>query len=139
MSTMSSEKCDAFLVRFNGKNYSTWSFHFQIFVTWKDLWGHIDGSTPVATLDKDKNKTEQVPTLDKDRNKTEQAKWEVKYAQIMAWIISSVESNIVLNLRPFKTAIHMWEHLKRLYSQNNIARRFQLEHELASLHFTLAS
>lgn len=120
MSTMSLEKCDAFLVHFNGKNYSAWSFHFQIFDKGEDLWGHIDGST-------------LVPTLDKDKNKTEQTKWEVKDAQIMAWVISSIESNIVLNLRPFKTAAQMWEHLKKLYSQNNTARRFQLEHELASL------
>lgn len=27
----------------------------------------------------------------------------------------------------------MWNHLKKLYSQNNNARRFQLEHELATL------
>lgn len=90
---MSSDKYDAFLVRLSGKNYSAWAFHFQIFVKGKDLWGHIDGNTPIPTLDKDK-----------DKEKTDRAKWEVKDAQIMAWILSSVESNIVLNLRPFKTA-----------------------------------
>ncbi|XP_071718412.1 uncharacterized protein [Rutidosis leptorrhynchoides] len=114
---MSFDKSDALLVRFNGKNYSAWAFHFQIFVKGKDLWGHIDGSCP-------------VPSLDEDKNKTEQAKWEVNDAKVMAWILSSMESNIVLNLRPFKTAAQMWEHLKKLHSQNNTARRFQLEHEI---------
>ena len=37
---MSSDKYDAFLIRFNGTNYSAWAFHFEIFVKGKDLWGH---------------------------------------------------------------------------------------------------
>lgn len=60
---MSLDKYDAFLVRFNGKNYSAWAFHFQIFVKWKDLWGYVDG----INLAPDKNK-----------DKIERAKWEVK-------------------------------------------------------------
>lgn len=115
---MSSDKYDALLIRFNGKNYSAWAFHFRIFVKSKDLWGHVDGSRPAPREDKDKD---------------ELAKWEVKDAQIMAWILGSVESNIILNLRPFKTAAEMWNYLKNLYSQHNTARRFQLEHELATL------
>lgn len=116
---MSLDKYDAFLIRFNGKNYSTWAFHFQIYVKGKDLWGHIDGSKPAP---------------DKDQYAEEHSKWEVKDAQIMAWILGSVESNIIMNLRPFKTAAEMWNYLKKLYSQHNTARRFQLEHELATLH-----
>jgi len=44
---MSTEKHEILVVRLNGKNYSTWTFHFEIFVGGKDLWGHVDGSTPV--------------------------------------------------------------------------------------------
>ena len=51
----------------------------------------------------------------------------------MAWILGSVESNFILNLRPFKTAEGMWNHLKNLYSHTNTACRFLLEHELANL------
>ncbi|XP_071728389.1 uncharacterized protein [Rutidosis leptorrhynchoides] len=91
---------------------------FPDFCQGKDLWGHIDGSCP-------------VPTVDGDKNKTEHAKWEVNDAKVMTWILSSMEPNIVLNLRPFRTAAQMWEHLKKLHSQNNTARRFQLEHEIA--------
>eukprot|EP00258_Populus_trichocarpa_P033414 XP_024449433.1 uncharacterized protein LOC112326270 isoform X2 [Populus trichocarpa] len=36
-------------VRFTGKNYSAWEFHFQVFVTGKELWGHVDGSDPAPT------------------------------------------------------------------------------------------
>ena len=34
------------MVHLNGKNYSSWAFQLKIFVTGKDLWGHIDGSNP---------------------------------------------------------------------------------------------
>ena len=114
---MSTEKYDVLLVRLNGKNYSAWAFQFQIFVTGKDLWGHVDGSSPVP---------------DKDTTKVEHAKWTVKDAQVMAWILSSVDPNIVLNLWPYKIAATMWNYLKKVYSQNNEARRFQLEHDIAT-------
>ncbi|KAL3504167.1 hypothetical protein ACH5RR_034008 [Cinchona calisaya] len=89
---MATDKYESVLIRFNGKNYSAWAFHFKIFVKGKDLWGHIDGSKPAP---------------DKDKEKDEHAKWEVKDAQIMAWILGSVDPNIILNLQPFKTAAEM--------------------------------
>lgn len=90
---MASEKYDILLVRLNGRNnYSTWAFQFEIFVKGKDLWGLVDRNTPAP---------------DKDKFKTEHAKWEVKDAQVKAWIISSIDPNIVLTLRPCKTAANM--------------------------------
>jgi hypothetical protein len=112
---MFSDKYDSSLIRFNGKNYSTWAFHFKIFVKGKDLWGHVDGSK-LAPDQKD-----------------EYAKWKVKDTQIMAWILGSVKPNIVLNLRPFKTAAEMWTYLKNFYSQQNTTRKFQLEHEISTI------
>lgn len=116
MSTEKYDKYDVLFVRLNGKNYSAWAFQFQIFVKGKDLWGHVDS-------------TNSAP--DKATKKEEYAKWEVKDAQVMAWIIGSVDPTIVLNLRPFNTAAKMWTYLKKIYSQNNTARRFQLEHDIA--------
>jgi len=113
---MSTEKHEVLLVRLNGKNYSTWAFHFEIFVTGKDLWGHVDGNTPAP---------------DKDADNIAHAKWVVKDAQVMSWVLGSVDPNIVLNLRPYKTAATMWNYLKKVYNQNNTARRFQLEHDIA--------
>src|SRR4051812_17921189 len=116
MSTEKYDKYDILFIRLNDKNYSAWAFQFQIFVTGKDLWGHVDGTKP---------------TPDKEKQKEEHAKWIVKDAQVMAWIIGSVDPTIVLNLRPFNTAAKMWAYLKKVYSQNNAARRFQLEHDIA--------
>ena len=113
---MSLERSEHFLVRFNGKSYSTWAFQFQIFTKGKELWGHIDGTDPAPNNEKEKY-----------------MKWEVKDAQIMSWILGSIESSILLNLRPYKTSKEMWDYLKNIYNQSNTARRFQLEFELGQL------
>jgi len=47
-------------------------------------------------------------------NKEAHAKWEAKYAHIMAWIIGYVGPNIDLNLRPFATAAKVWECLEKI-------------------------
>lgn len=86
---MSSDKLDSFLIRFNGKNYSAWEFQFQLFVKGKELWGHLDGSDPAPT---------DVDAL---------SKWEIKDAWVMTWILSSVDPQFILNLRPYKTAADM--------------------------------
>ncbi|XP_031261253.1 uncharacterized protein LOC116119442 [Pistacia vera] len=101
-------------VKFTGKNYSAWEFQFHLFVMGKELWGHIDGS-------------DQAPT---DVSKLTQ--WQTKDARVMTWILGSVDPIIVLNLRPYKTAKSMWEYLKKVYNQDNIARRSQLEYEIAN-------
>ncbi|KAG8385238.1 hypothetical protein BUALT_Bualt03G0021300 [Buddleja alternifolia] len=115
---MSLERSEQFCVRFNGKNYSAWEFQFQIFVKGKELWGHLDGTNP---------------TLDREKEKEKYVKWEVKDAQIMSWILGSVDPSILLNLKPYKTSRQMWEYLKKVYNQTNTARRFQLELELGLL------
>lgn len=51
-------------------------------------------------------------------------------AKVISWILSSVDPQIVRNLRPHKTANKMWEYMKKMYNQDNSARRFQLEHEI---------
>jgi hypothetical protein len=47
-------------------------------------------------------------------------------------MLASVDPLIVLNLRSYKIAKSMWEYLKKVYSQKNMAWRFQLEYEIAN-------
>lgn len=100
-------------VRFTGKNYSAWEFQFRFFVQGKELWGHVDGTT--------------VTPKDKD----EKAKWDKHDAQVATWILGSIDPLMINQLRSFKTANGMWEYLKRVYNENNDARRFQLELDIA--------
>ena len=116
---MSSDKLEAFPIRFTGKNYSAWEFQFKLFVKEKELWGHIDGSVPAP---------QGAEAL---------SKWEIHDARVMTWLLSSVESHLVLNLRPYKTVVAMWTYLNTVYNQDNSAKRFHLEYEMAN--FTQSS
>ncbi|KAF5479245.1 hypothetical protein F2P56_000081 [Juglans regia] len=107
-------------VKFTGKNYSTWAFQFELFLKGKDLWGHIDG-TDVA----------QTSNPEKFKDVVSSPSWDVLDARIMSWLLSSVEPHIVTNLRAHCSAQSMWNYLKKVYHQDNDARRFQLEHAIA--------
>ena len=111
---MSTSNVDAFGVHFTEKNYSTWEFQFHIFFMGKELWGHINGR-------------DSAPT-----EPTKLAQWQVKDARVMTWILASIDQLIVFNLRPYKIAKDMWEYLKKVYNQDNIARRLQLEYDIAN-------
>ena len=50
----------------------------------------------------------------------------------MAWILSSIQPHLVLNLRPYKIVTDMWNDLHTVYNQDNSARHFQLEYEMAN-------
>ena len=113
-SIMSSDKLEAFPIQFTSKNYSAWEFQFKLFVKGKELWGHIDGSVPVP---------QGAEAL---------SKLEIHDARVMTWLLSSVESHLVLNLMPYKTAAAMWTYLNTVYNQDNSAKRFYLEYEMAN-------
>ena len=80
------------------------------------MWGHIDGSVPAP---------QGAEAL---------SKWEIHDAQVMTWLLSSVESHLVLNLRPYKTAATMCTYLNTIYNQDNSAKRFHLEYEWLISH-----
>jgi hypothetical protein len=107
-------------VKFTGTNYSTWAFQFELFLKGKALWGHIDGTD-----------VEKSSTSDKPKADGSFPSWDVLDARIMSWLLGSVESHIVTNLRPHRSAQSMWAYLKKVYLQDNDARRFQLEHAIA--------
>ncbi|KAJ9678122.1 hypothetical protein PVL29_022883 [Vitis rotundifolia] len=111
---MSSDKLELFPIRFTGKNYYAWEFQFKLFVKGKELWGHIDGSSPAP------------------HNAEALFKREIKDARVMTWILSSVEPHLVLNLRPYKTIAAVWNYLHTVYNQDNSARHFQLEYEMTN-------
>ena len=111
---MSLDKLESFPIRFTGKNYSAWEFQFKLFVKGKELWGHINGSVTTP---------QGVEAL---------SKWEIHDAWVMTWLLSSVESHLVLNLRPYKTVAAMWTYLNTIYNQGNSAKRFHLEYEMTN-------
>jgi len=107
-------------VKFTGTNYATWAFQFEFFLKGKALWGHIDG-------------TDVEPSSTSEKSKADESSpsWAVLDARIMPWLLGSVESFIVTHLQSHRSAQSMWAYLKKVYHQDNDARRFQLEHTIA--------
>ncbi|KAH7514307.1 hypothetical protein FEM48_Zijuj11G0075100 [Ziziphus jujuba var. spinosa] len=87
-----------------------------MFMKGKNLWGHLDGSVSKPKDESDIGKITQ---------------WNSNDAQVISWILGSVESQIVLSLRSFHFAKDIWDFLKKIYHQENLARCFQLELELS--------
>lgn len=57
--------------------------------------------------------------------------WETKDARIVSWILGSMDVDMVNNLHSFTSAKEIWEYLKWIYYQDNNAKRFQFELEIA--------
>lgn len=89
-----------------------WNFSFECM---SNLWVHIDGLSKKPT-----NKMElQMGNL-----------W-CTGAQIISRILGSIGPHKILNLRPDKTANDMWPYLNSIYHQENSARQFKFEFEIA--------
>lgn len=85
-----------------------------MFVKGQELWSHIDGTSKTSD------------------SETNLVQWESKDARIVSWLLGSIEPHMVNNLRSFTTIKKMWEYLRCIYNQDNNARRFQLELEIAN-------
>jgi hypothetical protein len=84
------EKLYNVCVRFTGKNYVVWTFQLEIFFKGKELWGHIDGN--------------EKKDLAAEESVVAKAEWDAKDAQIMSWILNSMEPHLILSLRPHRSA-----------------------------------
>ena len=78
------------------------------------MWGFVSGTDPKPTEDEKKISS-----------------WHTKDAKIKSWILGSVEPHLIMNLKPYPTSKAMWGYLKKIYHQDNSARQFHLECEIA--------
>lgn len=56
--------------------------------------------------------------------------WRIDNAKIMSLILGSVDANIEIPMRGFKTAKEMWNYLDRVYQHSNLARKFQIVNDM---------
>ncbi|CAA0824478.1 Unknown protein [Striga hermonthica] len=96
--------------KFTGNNYGAWEFQFRMFLEGKELWNHIDGTSPPP------------------KEASELSQWESKDAKIISWILASIESHMVNSLRSFRTAkqIVSNEALASLQEVHEVSKRDQL-------------
>jgi len=85
-----------------------------MYVKGKKLWIHLDSASKVLT------------------EKTDLDEWELNDAQVITWILSTIDPQVINNLCSYSTAQEMWNYLKHIYNQDNAARLFQLELEIAT-------
>lgn len=110
------ERGDILHIKFNGKNYLSWSFHLHHYMDGQGLGGYLDGTT-------------SAPVDDKDAKAT--TTWTQNNSKVVTWILNSIEPSISLSLHSFSKASEMWNHLKKLHHQTNKARKFLLDIELS--------
>lgn len=108
-------KLYSLVIRLMGKNYIAWEFQFKMFLKGKELWNHIDGTSPARKYLK------------------ELIQWETNNPWIISWISVSIEAHMFNSLGFFSTAKQMWDYLRRIYHQENTARCFQLELEINNI------
>ena len=68
------------IIRFTGKNFSTWEFQFKIFLKGKELSNHIDSFV-------------RVPT-----NEIEFTQWEVNDAKVISLLLGTIKLHRITNL-----------------------------------------
>lgn len=98
------EKSEVRLIQFNGKNYPSWAFQFQLYLEAEELWGPISGSDPKPS------KNEKLISAGNTKD-----------AKIKTWILGSVEPHLIMNLKPCQTSKDMCEYLQTVYHRNNSA------------------
>ena len=120
MATDRDDSLQSISVKLNGKNFSYWSTVMKNFLKGKKLWGYVSG-------------TVVQPTSTVNNYVTELDVWESNDAKILTWIHNSVEHSIGTQLVKYETAKEVWDHLQKLFTKSNFAKRYQLENDIRTL------
>lgn len=86
------------------------------------MWSYVDG-TSVKPIDK----------KDEAKYTKELETWNVSNSNILTWINNYGSQSIGVHLAKYDTAKEVWDYLKRLYTQSNFAKQYQLESDSRSL------
>lgn len=97
------EKGDIILVKLNGKNYITWSFHLKNFVEGQGMLGDLEGIEIKPTAEKGKPVDAKAVTT-----------WSHNNAKVVTWILNSIDPSLSLSLQAFTNASDMWNHMKKI-------------------------
>ena len=81
------EKFEIILVRFDGKNYTSWAFQFQVYLEGKELQGYIYGSETKPNEDENKilawkTKDAKIKITEPNEDENKILAWKTKDAKI---------------------------------------------------------
>ncbi|KAM1261911.1 hypothetical protein ACFX2G_027718 [Malus domestica] len=121
MASAKDDSLQAIGVKLNGNNYVYWAYVMKNFLIGKGLWGYVSGMISIPNNPKDEKHFELV------------AAWEMNNSKIITWINNSVDLAIGMQLAKFSTSKEVWDHLAKLYTKANFAKRYQLEMEIRTI------
>ncbi|CAL1389576.1 unnamed protein product [Linum trigynum] len=109
---------DMVAVKIDGNNFPLWEFQFRNFVKGKRLSSVLAGESKRPSVDAMKKQKED---------------WASSNAQVVTWLLASVDVQTMLSLRHFGTAHDMWRHICDTHSQANTSRIYELETSISSV------
>ncbi|XP_050149267.1 uncharacterized protein LOC126624273 isoform X2 [Malus sylvestris] len=121
MASAKDDSLQAIGVKLNGNNYVYWAYVMKNFLIGKGLWGYVSGMVSIPNNPKDEKYVELF------------AAWEMNNSKIITWINNSVDLAIGMQLAKFSTSKEVWDHLAKLYTKANFAKRYQLEMEIRTI------
>ncbi|XP_070682349.1 uncharacterized protein [Malus domestica] len=87
----------------------------------KGLWGYVSRMIYIPNNPKDDKHVELF------------AAWNMNNSKIITWINNYVDLTIGMQLAKFSTSKDVWDHLAKLYTKANFAKRYQLEMEIRAI------
>ncbi|TQD70136.1 hypothetical protein C1H46_044329 [Malus baccata] len=121
MASSKDDSLQAIGVKLHGNNYVYWAYVMKNFLIGKGLWGYVSGKVSIPDKPKDENYDELLTA------------WEMNNSKIITWINNSVDMAIGIQLAKFSTSKEVWDHLAKLYTKANFAKRYQLEMEIRAI------
>lgn len=112
---------ESICVTLDGRNYSYWSCVMKFFLKGKRMWGYISGELLRPTKDDSENYADFLSV------------WDLNNSKIITWINNSIEYSIRAQLTKYGTAQEVWDHLRRLYTQPNLAKQYQIESDIRAI------
>ena len=92
------DKMDIIPNELDGKNYISWSFHIKNFVEGKGLLGYLDGTNPQPGSSIPMTEQGSTSTGSKPVDEKVIASWNQNNAEVVTWILDSVDLSISLSL-----------------------------------------
>ncbi|CAN6999760.1 unnamed protein product [Brassica rapa subsp. trilocularis] len=115
-------------LKLNDKNYLSWKFQFEQFLSSQSLLGYVNGSDPKPppTLTV-RNEDQVVETPNPDH-----AKWIRTDQRIMAWLVGSLSEDAIKSVYGLRSSQEVWLYLAQKYNRVSPTRKLELQSRFQS-------
>ena len=115
-------------LKLNDKNYLSWKFQFEQFLSSQSLLGYVNGSEPKPPLTLTvRNEDQVVETPNPDY-----AKWIRTDQRIMAWLVGSLSEDAIKSVYGLRSSQEVWLYLAQKYNRVSSTRKLELQSRIQS-------